>query len=528
MPNRLAWAAGAAALATSAAVALLPGVGGAVSRHPLRSSLHVDFGTRTGPPAHGYALDYGQPYSSSRGLGWTRVANGKPVSVVGNGVVRSSPKDLRYRSFVQMQAQQGPVRTPVQWQVALVNGMYDVTVAVGDAGATNSVDRITAQPHTARQVVLVGGFVPTARHRFFTVTKRVLVTGSRLVLSPAGGRNTKIDFVVASRVRDKVRPSVTVSLTGSAAGAGLYTGPVRVSLSARDNAGGTGVKAVTYQLDGAPARPYTTPFLVDSVGVHTLTAQASDLYGNVGADSVSWTEQAAGPPGTVPTTAPPTTTAPAGGIVDVFTQGGTVSASCAVTGLDGVLPNTAGNQCAADKIAFVPAGLQLTSTAGQLANDDQQNALYKTFDAGGGNFTVTARVVGPVTQLTKDYQQIGAWFGPDQLNFVKVEAEHNGAGAPHLTMFYRHNGTAGIVGTISVPGLTTANTLDLVIKAANQQLTVFYSLNGAALVQVGTGEAPAEVASWFGSAAKAGILVSNSGSTSSFVATFSSFSIAPG
>jgi hypothetical protein len=522
MRNRLAWAAGSAAVATSVAVAVLPGVGGAAAPHPLRTALHIDFGTRSAAPVRGYAADFGQAYSSSRGYGWTKVANGKPVSVVGNGVRRTTPKDRRYQTFLQMQAPHGPVKTPAQWQVALVNGLYDVTVAVGDANATDSVDRIVAQPHSPGQVVLVGGFKPSAGHRFFTVTKKVRVTGQRLVLSPAGGRNTKIDFVVVVPVRDKTRPTVTAALGGVGSGPGLYTGPVRVTLTARDNPGGSGIKAVTYQLDGAPALPYTGPVVVGSVGAHTLVARASDLVGNVGTRSISWTEVAAGPTGAPPTTAPP------GGITDDFTRGGTVGAGCVVTGLDGVLPNTAGDQCLPSNIAFVSAGLQLTSAVGQLADDNQQNALYKTFDASGDSFTVTARVVGPV-KLAENYQQIGAWFGPDQDNFVKVEAEHSDAGALHLTMFDRHNGAPGhTVDSVQLPGLTSASTLDLVIKGASKQLTVFYSLNGGALVQVGTAETVAQVGSWFTSTAKAGILVSNSGSTSTFTATFSSFAISPG
>ena len=190
-----------------------------------------------------------------------------------------------------------------------------------------------------------------------------------------------------------------------------------------------------------------------------------------------------------------------------------------------MLPNTAGNQCLAGNLAFTSSGLRITSTAGQLANNNQQNALYKTFDATKGQFTVTARVVGPVNYLANDFQQVGAFFGPDQNNFVKVEAEHNGSGSPHLTMFYRENGTSGTVGSVSLPAMTTASTLDLVIRGNTNvpdpipygdtygvhgfpldQVSVFYSLNGGALTQVGSVKMPADVTGWFSKQAKAGIL----------------------
>jgi hypothetical protein len=216
-----------------------------------------------------------------------------------------------------------------------------------------------------------------------------------------------------------------------------------------------------------------------------------------------------------------------------------------VSGFDGVLPNTAGTQCNAGNIAFGANGLTLTSTAGQLANSNQQNALYKTFDATRNGFTVTARLVGPVSQLTNDYQQIGAWFGPDQANFIKVEAEHNGTGDPKLTMFYSEKGVSGTVASVPLPAMTTAGTLDLIIKGNSNvpdplpygdtygvhgfpldELTVYYSLDGAAPVQVGTVyKAPADVTGWFNRQSRAGILVSNSGSVNPITATFAKFTI---
>ena len=178
--------------------------------------------------------------------------------------------------------------------------------------------------------------------------------------------------------------------------------------------------------------------------------------------------------------------------------GGTVSPSCAVTGFDGVMANTAGTQCNSGNMAFDANGLTLTSTPGQLASGSQQNAIYKSFDATQKSFTITARVLGPVTSLTTDYQQIGAFFGPDQNNFLKIEAEHNGSGAPHLTMFHDIKGVSGTVATVAVPGIAgQTTTLDLIIQGNTNLpdplpfgdtygvhgypldvLTVSYSING--------------------------------------------------
>jgi hypothetical protein len=229
-----------------------------------------------------------------------------------------------------------------------------------------------------------------------------------------------------------------------------------------------------------------------------------------------------------------------------LTAGGTVSPSCAVTGFDGIMANTGGNQCNAANMSFDSTGLTLTSTPGQLADGNQQNAIYKSFDASQRAFTVTARVLGPVTSLTTNYQQIAAFFGPDQKNFIKVEAEHNGTGDPHLTMFYDVKGTSSTVATVAVPAITTASTLDLIIQGNTNLpdplrfgdtygvhgfpldvLTVSYSINGGTPVQIGTTSvSPADVTAWFSRSAKAGILVANPGpGAPSLSATFTRFSV---
>jgi glucose/arabinose dehydrogenase len=234
---------------------------------------------------------------------------------------------------------------------------------------------------------------------------------------------------------------------------------------------------------------------------------------------------------------------PGAATTDNLAAGGTVSSTCAVTGFDGVLANTTNNACNAGNIVFNNGGLTLTSTAGQLANLNQQNALYKTFDATHNQFTVTARVVGPLTQIATDFQQVGVFFGPDTKNFVKAEVDSEGS-TQHLTMFYSEKGVTSTVATVALPAVTTASTVDLIITGNDNvpdplpygdtygvhnfpldQLTVSYSINGAAPVKVGTAKAPADVTGWFNRQSKAGILVSNSGTATPIAATFTKFAI---
>jgi hypothetical protein len=221
-----------------------------------------------------------------------------------------------------------------------------------------------------------------------------------------------------------------------------------------------------------------------------------------------------------------------------LTKGGTVGSSCTTTGFDGVLAGT-GTACVPGDLSFGAGGLTVKSTSGSLAAGTQQDALYKNFDATRGQFTVDAKVVGPVTSVTAGSQAVGSWFGPDQNNWVSAQVVNSG-GTEKVAMVYREKGTTTTVASVAVPGLTSSSTVDLEIVGntsvpdpasggANgfplDEVTVWYSINGAAAVQVGTVKYPADVSTWFSRMAKAGILATNAGTTATVSPTFSKFAI---
>ena len=231
-----------------------------------------------------------------------------------------------------------------------------------------------------------------------------------------------------------------------------------------------------------------------------------------------------------------------------LTAGGSVTGQCVVAGFDAVLPNSGGTQCNAANISYTTSGLALTSSPGEMANgiNSQQNALYNLFDASRSSFTVKARIAGPIPALTANYQQIAAFFGPDQNNYFKVEIEHNGNGTdPHLTVLLEQGGSATVVASVSVPALATANTVDLIINGNTSQpdgiqpnvdtykvrgypldqVWGSYSINGGTPVMVGTKQLPKDAMGWFSTSAKAGILVSGGGSSTPITANFTRFSI---
>ena len=160
----------------------------------------ADFGEAYGAHANGFTY------------GWLQFGTTTPVSLVGNGRNRgaASDPDVRLATFVhaQLPATTAGVHTPGTWELAVPNGAYTVTVAVGDAGtAVNSTNYVNVEDQNA-----IAAFVPTASVKHATVTRTVTVTDGNLTVSPASGTNTKFDYVdVASVPGSATIPSVRTS-----------------------------------------------------------------------------------------------------------------------------------------------------------------------------------------------------------------------------------------------------------------------------------------------------------------------------
>lgn len=176
--------------------------------------LRVNFSdVATAPPA-GYERDSGAAFDATRGYGWVDLGEGTPLNLTGNGRNRgTSQPDVRLATFVHAQLPPGSagVTTPGKWEAAVPDGTYAVTVAVGDAGtAVDSTHWISVEDQNA-----IAGFVPTASAKFATATRTVTVSDGRLTLTPAGGTNTKLDYVDVVPVPDgspRVRTSTPANL----------------------------------------------------------------------------------------------------------------------------------------------------------------------------------------------------------------------------------------------------------------------------------------------------------------------------
>uniref|UniRef100_UPI000FDA2D25 malectin domain-containing carbohydrate-binding protein n=1 Tax=Georgenia faecalis TaxID=2483799 RepID=UPI000FDA2D25 len=177
----------------------------AVPRPENTVALKVDFATAAATPAAGYLLDYGQAYGTRTGAhqgtghsyGWA-TEDGNPVSLVGNGRVRAragvDPKldSVLHMQYGDVEGSDG-VDAEGTWELALPDGLYEVTVAVGDQRGTNGYDSLHAV--NVEGAVGIEAFQASATGEYHVATVTVGVWDGRLTLDPQGGTNTKLAYV---------------------------------------------------------------------------------------------------------------------------------------------------------------------------------------------------------------------------------------------------------------------------------------------------------------------------------------------
>jgi len=166
----------------------------------------INFQPAGAPIPAGYTADTGAAYSTTTGQGWVREDSldaahvGLDLSAYARD--RNLVSDQRLDTFNHMQY---PGATPGAWELAVPNGGYAVTVAVGDAGtAIDSTHRINIEGQVA-----ISGFTPSSTDHFFSATRTVNVADGRLTIDARGGTNTKLDYVTVVSDTATARPSVT-------------------------------------------------------------------------------------------------------------------------------------------------------------------------------------------------------------------------------------------------------------------------------------------------------------------------------
>ena len=158
---------------------------------PGTGTFKINFQDQASTAPAGYTADYGQAFDTTRGFGWQNQNTGAPLSLVGNGRARNVLADKRLDTLMQMQLKAGSagVTTPGKWELVVPNGMYDVTIGVGDGSYIDSRHLVNAE---GQKIV---DFTPATGNNNTTVTAAVSVTDGRLTIDAIGGTNTKVNYI---------------------------------------------------------------------------------------------------------------------------------------------------------------------------------------------------------------------------------------------------------------------------------------------------------------------------------------------
>lgn len=266
---------------------------------PAEPDLHakVRFADEASAPPAGYLKDFGQAYGARTGAdqgtdqtyGWRAIATDQPLSLVGNGRNRtatSAGTSALQAGLLHMQLPSNAtsgVTTPGYWEMAVPNGTYQVAVSVGDATSVDSTHWINIEDQNA-----IAGFVPTGANGSAThwaqATRTVTVRDGRLTVSPAGGTNTKINWVTVDSVAGaSQRPSVVKCTPGNLATAVSPTGGVVCDLS----------------LIGEGVEPSTLAGAVRLVDLADGSAVPGSVQTSGGADTINFSPTAALDPNTL-------------------------------------------------------------------------------------------------------------------------------------------------------------------------------------------------------------------------------------
>ncbi|MGW0811131.1 Ig-like domain-containing protein [Nonomuraea sp. NPDC002799] len=202
----------------------------------------VNFSDQATTPPTGYVRDFGEAYGPRTGgltYGWVQVGTTTPLSLVGNGRNRGTGADPRLDTLVHMQlpAASPGVKTPGAWEIAVPDGAYRVTAAVGDPSNTDSGHWLNIEDQSG-----IAAFAPSSTERNRTVTRTVTVSDGRLTLTPGGGANTKLNYVDVAQVLTPA-PSVRQTTPANRATNVPVTGAVVADL--RLIAGGVAAGSLT-------------------------------------------------------------------------------------------------------------------------------------------------------------------------------------------------------------------------------------------------------------------------------------------
>ncbi len=268
----------------------------------------INFQDEGTTPPDGYLKDYGLPYGPKEGeitYGWTKLSDGTPIDLTtpstGTGRNRGSYSGLSLlqQTLVHMQgndvsAWDGNRAIEGQWEVAVPNGWYEVSVSVGDPQQDGTLSEtpdhfIQVEGVTAIPVFDVDNTLPDGDPgRFMTGTVTVEVLDGQLTINaddPAAN-NTKINFATVTPTDAPDAPNAPPAIadqsfdTDEGREAGATVGTVTASDEDSDTLTFTitaGNDENQFALDEATgALTATGSFDFEDVATYTLTVVVSD------------------------------------------------------------------------------------------------------------------------------------------------------------------------------------------------------------------------------------------------------------
>lgn len=170
------------------------------------------------PAPEGYTADNGLPYNTTRGYGWVtqdtaRSATPTPIDASKN--TRDRRLDLgattavEERQYTLIHLQCGNIcKLPhipqnVAWEYKVDPGKYVVTVGVGDANQSTQDSGPSFHTVNVEGTTLIDRFSATRANPFkeATTSEPVTVSDGLLTLDAIGGTNTKVNYVMITRVQ---------------------------------------------------------------------------------------------------------------------------------------------------------------------------------------------------------------------------------------------------------------------------------------------------------------------------------------
>lgn len=157
----------------------------------------------------GYIKDSGEAYNNNRGYGWvTQSGPRTPLDISTNARDRErAGVDQRLDTLMHMQLRN---TAAAAWEYAVPNGIYSVTVSVGDEPNSGG---IYDSNHSIRieDVTAINRFQSTAKQEYQLATTKVNVNDGRLTIDAIGGTNTKINYLEIVNITPGKHPSVSSS-----------------------------------------------------------------------------------------------------------------------------------------------------------------------------------------------------------------------------------------------------------------------------------------------------------------------------